>query len=282
MGRWLFAGHAAREPEALRDLFAVQAAERGVSRFMVTGPATDPELVDIWFRLAFGCQAVWAVRECAAGTSAVQQHDPPGDPDDIEALDRLRGDPLWPPGCAELFRVVDPARDELRTEFRTPGDESYLPFVASDGRRLVMLALYRRPEGGLRVPAHNIDLAFAATRDDVRGKRRLALTNLRSAGRTARFRSMTVDWRAVNLLSSRFWPRGFGPSTSASIARALMPSARRSRSSACLGRARGRARAGVTTSSCTASTRAPRGLTSAAGVASGRLVHVAAATVGSR
>src|SRR3954468_5941668 len=58
IARWLFAGHAAREPEALRDLFADQAAELGVSRFMVTVPATDPALVDAWFRLAFGCQAV--------------------------------------------------------------------------------------------------------------------------------------------------------------------------------------------------------------------------------
>src|SRR3954467_1401737 len=43
MARWLFAGHAAREPEALRDLFAHQAAELGVSRFMLTVPATEPE-----------------------------------------------------------------------------------------------------------------------------------------------------------------------------------------------------------------------------------------------
>ena len=68
-GRWRAGsspGHAAREPEALRDLFAVQAGELGVSRFMLTVPATEPELVDVWFRLAFGCQAVWAVREVEA------------------------------------------------------------------------------------------------------------------------------------------------------------------------------------------------------------------------
>src|SRR5262249_55149862 len=63
MARWLFGGPAAREPEAGRELFALQAQELGVSRFMVTVPATDPELVDVWFRLAFGCQAVWAVQE---------------------------------------------------------------------------------------------------------------------------------------------------------------------------------------------------------------------------
>src|SRR4051794_39283857 len=44
MARWLFAGHAAREPDALRDLFAHQSAAFGVSRFMVTVPATDEEL----------------------------------------------------------------------------------------------------------------------------------------------------------------------------------------------------------------------------------------------
>ena len=32
-----------------------------------------------------------------------------------------------------------------------------------------MLGLYRRPEGDLRVPGNNIDLAFAATHVDVRG-----------------------------------------------------------------------------------------------------------------
>src|SRR5262249_3659646 len=35
MARWLFAGHAAREPEALRDLFALQADTFRVSRFML-------------------------------------------------------------------------------------------------------------------------------------------------------------------------------------------------------------------------------------------------------
>ena len=73
MARWLFAGHAAREPEALRDLFEVQAAELGVSRFMLTVPATEPELVDVWFRLAFGCQAVWAVREVAGRPDRVRR-----------------------------------------------------------------------------------------------------------------------------------------------------------------------------------------------------------------
>src|SRR6478672_11943349 len=87
MARWLFAGHAAREPEALRDLFEVQAGELGVSRFTLTVPASERDVIGAWFRLAFGCQAVWAVREVEevepvefAGTIR------PATPDDTEAL----------------------------------------------------------------------------------------------------------------------------------------------------------------------------------------------------
>jgi GNAT superfamily N-acetyltransferase len=74
--------------------------------------------------------------------------------------------------------------------------------------------MYRRPVGDLRVPAANVDLAFAATRDDVRGSGvGLALTHHVLTWAHARgFRSVTVDWRTINLLSSRFWPRrGFRP-----------------------------------------------------------------------
>ena len=93
--------------------------------------------------------------------------------------------------------------------------ETYVPFVAElDGRVVGMLGLYRRPEGDLRVPAENIDLGFAATRADVRGAGAgLALTaHAMNWAREHGFRSMTVDWRTVNLLSSRFWSRrGFRP-----------------------------------------------------------------------
>ena len=77
-----------------------------------------------------------------------------------------------------------------------------------------MVVLYRRPEGDLRVPPDNIDLAHAATLDDVRGSGvGLALTaHTLDWARDNGFRSMTTDWRSVNLLSSRFWPRrGFRP-----------------------------------------------------------------------
>src|SRR5581483_1048639 len=162
--QWAFAGHAAREPEALRDLFAHQAAAFGVSRFMVTVPATDPELIDVWFRLAFGCQAFWAVREVEretvefAGTVRPATAD---DTEDIADLDELLYvHQVAAPSYSEF--PVPPRDEALREVAELWGDGSYVPFVAElEGRVAGMLLLYRRPEGDLRVPAGNIDLAFA-------------------------------------------------------------------------------------------------------------------------
>lgn len=217
MARWLFAGHAAREREALRDLFALQADEFGVSRFMLTVPASDPELVDVWFRLAFGCQAVWAVREVepfeAAFDGAIRRAEP-GDVDELFVFDEILYEHQQRTPSFSGFPTPPPA--ELRAEWDTVwDDDEFVPFVAErDGEIVGLLGLYRRPEGDLRVPEDNIDLAFAATRDEVRGSGAgLALTahGMRWAAEHG-FRSMTVDWRSVNLLSSRFWTRrGFRP-----------------------------------------------------------------------
>jgi GNAT superfamily N-acetyltransferase len=218
MARWLFAGHAAEEPEALRDLFEVQAAELGVSRFMLTVPARAPELVDAWFRLAFGCQAVWAVQE-------VRPAEPvdfggeirPAHPDDVETLIDLDLLLFTHQAVSPSFSGLEPAtREELRSEFdEVWQDDTYIPFVAETDAGVVgALGLYRRPEGDLRVPAGNIDLAFATTMEEARGSGvGSALTAFAFAwAHEQGFRSMTVDWRSVNLLSSRFWPRrGFRP-----------------------------------------------------------------------
>jgi GNAT superfamily N-acetyltransferase len=218
MARWLFAGHAAREPEALRDLFEVQAGELGVSRFMLTVPASEPELVDAWFRLAFGCQAVWAVREVEAA-AAIEFGGVirPATREDVEALIELDQLLFTHQAVTPSFSGLVPAtREVLRVELDEMwDDDTYIPFVAETDAGVVgTLGLYRRPEGDLRVPANNIDLAFAATRDEVRGSGvGRALTAFAFAwAHEHGFHSMTVDWRSVNLLSSRFWPRrGFRP-----------------------------------------------------------------------
>ena len=218
IARWLFAGHAAREPEALRDLFARQARQFDVTRFMLTVPATDPELLDIWFRLAFGCQAVWAVRE-------VEPAEPvdfggsirPATPADAEAIVGFEEVLYTHQAATPSFSgFATPPLDALQQEIAEIwDDDSYIPFVAEhEGRVTGMVGLYQRPQGDLRVPANNIDLAFAVTTEDVRGTGAgLALTaHAMSWAHEREFASMTVDFRSVNLLSSRFWPRrGFRP-----------------------------------------------------------------------
>ena len=74
------------------------------------------------------------------------------------------------------------------------------------------MLLYDRPRGDLRVPEQNIDLAHVVTLPEVRGSGvGLALTAAALNWAHERgYHSMTTDWRSVNLLSSRFWPkRGF-------------------------------------------------------------------------
>jgi GNAT superfamily N-acetyltransferase len=217
MARWLFPGHAAREPEALRDLFAVQSAELGVSRFMVTVPMSEPELIDVWFRLAFGCQAFWAVQEVAPHPVELAGSIRRAAPGDAEALadfdEVLYAHQAAPPSFSGF--PTPPREESLREVAELWEDDAYTPFVADlDGRVAGMLILYRRPEGDLRVPAHNIDLAFAATHDTYRGSGagRALFAHAMNCAHEQGFRSMTVDWRSVNLLSSRFWPnRGFRP-----------------------------------------------------------------------
>jgi GNAT superfamily N-acetyltransferase len=214
-----FGGHAATEPEAIRDLFAVFAERLGASRFAVAVPASDGGLIDVWFRLAFGCQFIWAAQEThPADAVDFGGSIRPGTPDDLEAAAEF-DEILWvlQARSPSFSGRTVPSRNEFREEWRTLWDEEEYPahFVAErDGRTLGHALLYSRPEGDLRVPSGNIDLAHVATLDDVRGTGvGLALTHhVLGWAHEQGYRSMTTDWRSVNLLSSRFWPRrGFRP-----------------------------------------------------------------------
>ena len=60
------AGHAVSDAELVRDLYAEAAAgwfAAGLTSHYAIVPATDPALVDAWFRLGFGHQHVHAIRE---------------------------------------------------------------------------------------------------------------------------------------------------------------------------------------------------------------------------
>jgi len=212
-----FAGHAVRDPELVRDLYAL-AAERwvddGLTRHFVFCPATR-ELIEPWLRLTFGISAAQAIRETgdvpasAAEATAVVRPSTPEETPVAAAYDRQLG--LHLQRSPSFSGVSLPDDQEYLDEWSAVHSEpEYEHFVAEqDGQIVGHLLLYRRPEGDLRVPPDNIDLANALTDPGRRGTGAgVALTNyaLRWA-HEHRYRTMTTDWRMTNLVASRFWPR---------------------------------------------------------------------------
>jgi GNAT superfamily N-acetyltransferase len=217
------AGHASAEPELARDLFAA-AAERwhgdGQDRFAVVVPAHDAALVDAWFRVGFGLQFATAVREATAESPVdADVSIRPGTPDDLVHLARFDRE-LWlhqtrSPSFSgldvpELAGFEDDWREDT---FDSP--DTFWPFLVERAGDVIGEALlYRRPTGDLRVPEENVDLAHAVVDPAARGSGAgLALTAfVLGWAHEHGFRSITTDWRSVNLLSSRFWPnRGWRP-----------------------------------------------------------------------
>jgi GNAT superfamily N-acetyltransferase len=219
-----FAGCAAAqgEAEAVRDLYAALAARwvaAGCVRHAAAIPASDEPLIDPWLRMAFGVQFMWAVRETAAMKPVEADLTiRPGTPDDLDTVarfDRILYE--LQAGAPSFSGLTLPGDEEFRADWSDLWDdpELYTHFVAERGGRTVGHAiLYRRPTGDLRVPDDNIDLGHAVTLPDARRSGvGLALTaHVLTWAHEQGFRSMTTDWRSVNLLSSRYWPRrGFRP-----------------------------------------------------------------------
>jgi hypothetical protein len=137
-------------------------------------PASAPELIDTWFRLAFGCQFMLAVRE----TEPVQPIDfgglirpsEPGDLSAIASFDKLLVDLQ---AGSPSFSGEDPSPlAHYERDWSDVWDvPAYTHVVAErDGRVLGHALLYLRPPGDLRVPTQgNIDLSHAATLPEVRG-----------------------------------------------------------------------------------------------------------------
>lgn len=219
-----FAGCAAAagEAEAVRDLYAALAARwiaAGATRHLALMPASDEALIDAWLRLAFGLQYIWAVRETAPMKPVEADVEiRPGTPDDLDLVTRLdRALYEHQAGSPSFSGLTIPSDDEFRADWSDLWDdpELYTHFVAErDGREVGHAILYRRPTGDLRVPERNIDLSHAATLPATRRSGvSIALTaHVLTWAHERGFRSMTTDWRSVNLLASRHWPaRGFRP-----------------------------------------------------------------------
>jgi GNAT superfamily N-acetyltransferase len=212
------AGHAVRESEVIRDLYAVAAqrwADGGYAHHFVFVPSHDTALIDAWFRLSFGGSGVLAVRETTAQEpfeSGVEIRQ--GTRDDYPEAARLELDMSRSMQPSPSFSGIElPTLEELlREEWLEGNDDEIELFVAErDGRVVGQFLLYRRPPD-LRVPDRSIDLAQASTEPAARGTgvgRALTAHVIRWAHENGH-PTMTTDWRLTNLWASRFWPkRGF-------------------------------------------------------------------------
>jgi len=218
------AGHAVKEPELIRDLYAVAAGtwvEEGRARHYALVPAVDRPLVDAWFRLSFGAQHATGIQETPesldASPAAVKvRRAAPEDADAALALDWVL--PRHQEASPVFARGPSWSDEELREDYlEDVRDPEIGIFVAElDGRVVSLLAMVSVEKSsmhtGLARPRRAALLAYAATLPEARGSGAgLALTNAGLAwAQEQGYPVVVTDWRETNLLSSRFWPaRGF-------------------------------------------------------------------------
>lgn len=222
------AGCAVEDPETARDLYGHAAAawvEQGLTAHYAVVPATDPALVDAWFRVGFGLQHVQAIRPAPEEDDA-----PPPPPEltirradrrDLDAVARL--DLVLPEHqqLSPTFSALSiPTLDETRKEWEEDwGDPRFTVFVAEHEGRVIGSAIGSAIDvsslhAGITRPPGAAFLAFAAVLPEARGLgagRALGEAVLAWA-RSAGYADVVTDWRSTNLLSSRAWTRlGFQP-----------------------------------------------------------------------
>lgn len=218
------AGHAVREPEHIRDLYGAAATrwvDEGRTAHYVLVP-DDAELIDAWFRLAFGSQHAHAIRPVP---DSPQQ--PPRDlvvrraaRADIPVLAEL--DVVLPQhqGMSPVFSSAEvPTLEEALADWEESFDDpAYATFVAEYNGQVIGSAVgcsldKSSAHNGLAKPDNAGFLGFAAVLPSARGLgagRALGEAVLQWSADTG-YTSVVTDWRVTNLLSSRAWPRlGFG------------------------------------------------------------------------
>jgi GNAT superfamily N-acetyltransferase len=218
------AGHAVARAEDVRDLYAAAAAhwvEGGRKAHFAVVPATDPELVDAWFRLGFGQQHAYGIQELPEvewpqGVREAEERD-------VDALialaPELSGHQRRAPVFSGLSADADDDPEEQRKELLEElADDTVASLVAEQDGRIVgnffvcPLEVSKSTHYGLARPERMSFLGFAITDPAVRGSGAgLALTQASFAwARSRGYEAMVTDWRVTNLLSSRFWAaRGF-------------------------------------------------------------------------
>ena len=224
------AGHAVRDAETVRDLYAAAAPswlERGWDAHYALVPAHDAALVDAWFRLGFGQSHVHGIREVPVEPWQPPAHLVVRGPrrEDVRALAELDvalpdHQLLAPTFAAGEIFTVEEAMAEWAESFDSDGDDGYHHVVVEHEGRVIGAAtacalVKSSGHPGLTRPPHAGFLGYASVFPDARGLgagRALGEATL-DWMREAGFTSAVSDWRATNLLSSRAWTAlGYRPS----------------------------------------------------------------------
>jgi GNAT superfamily N-acetyltransferase len=211
------AGHAASDPELLRDVWAAAAAgwfEQGLRAHYALVPATDAALLDAWFRLGFGAQQAHGLIDIPE--RAWPENVREATLDDVGGLVEIGPQLSRHQTQSPVFSTVgeqtpDEVRADVLDDFGTEGVANLV--YEADGRIVgdffVCSIELSSAHSGLARPPGAAFLGFAITDPAVRGSGAgLALTDASFAwAREQGYEVMATDWRVTNLLSSRFWPR---------------------------------------------------------------------------
>lgn len=215
--------------EVYRDLYAAISpswVSLGFLAHYALIPASDRDALEAWFALSFGKEQTHGIRETAPASA----FDVPADPtleirqagladldaslelDDIIPIQHSRS-PVYAP-----FPPYD--REEVRQEsIEILENKQWKLWLAFRNGRVVGCQLFipAKPGPGTADMLYSEQyscLAIGATREEEQGRgvgRALTAHGL-AADHAAGYTHCITDWRATNLLSSRFWPRqGFRP-----------------------------------------------------------------------
>jgi ribosomal protein S18 acetylase RimI-like enzyme len=215
------AGHAAAEPELVRDLYAAAApawAEAGAQMHFALVPVLD-EVLEPWYRLAFGQVQLEAIRESGSEPAPLA----PGVTirragiDDLETAAMPLAKLIWQhQALSPCFTgLTPPPEEELRSVWQeTLEDSDVVYFVVEREGGVVAHSVLYPAASDLGTPDDALYLGTTATMPEVRGTGiGLSLTeHVLFWAREAGYPTVVTDWRVANLLASRFWPaRGFRP-----------------------------------------------------------------------
>jgi GNAT superfamily N-acetyltransferase len=223
------AGQAAAEPELVRDMYGLAAAQwmqESRRAHYVLVPASDEGLLRAWYRLGFGQQQAHAVRPLPGEARSLPDDETPAPPPKVAVRRARRGDlPALAALEVELPRhhslsptfsaAPVPSYDKCLAEWEDDFDDpAYTTFVAElDGAVIGSSVGCSLEMAGSHPPLTRPDnagfLTFAAVVPQARGLgagRALGEAVIAWAAQ-AGYRCVVTDWRVTNLLSSRTWPR---------------------------------------------------------------------------